>query len=261
MRLGILSQPRWKWQRWRCLSAVLVAASISVGTLLSFAPGVDAAWSGGVWSNVTAFSPQCGITGDSAPATLASMAYANLSSLGYTMSTSKVGSTFTRSEFLADFVPKYAVYVHSHGDLYWGSGYGYSIDSGFREDAGVCANGAIVRASDIRAHAGPPYYFVVMSTCMLGTDGIANNQIPDAFGFAHNSSGLYTKSSTGRQFYLGYTVHASDSDAVAFEQAFWNYLTERVNATVSRAFSSALLHAGSSSPNWFGNPNWNGRPG
>jgi hypothetical protein len=225
---------------------------------------VDAALSAGVWTNTTAFTSGCGGGGGTYPTTMAAAASKGMSALGYAVTPIVTGSSFTSSQFLSTYPAKYSVYVHSHGDLYWGSGWTWNptngVDSGFREDAGSCS-GNVIRASSIKRAAVPPYYLVIMSTCMLGTDDIYYNQIPAAFGFPTDSSGrTYSRASTQKQFFLGYTIHASDVDAANFENTFWHYMVD-VGYSPFWAFAFAWSYYGAAvSPNWFGSQSWNGRP-
>ena len=168
------------------------------------------------------------------PAKLAAMAKSGFEYLGYGVTTNAVGASFTTGEFLTDYPSKWAVYVHSHGDVYWDLSKGSpNVNSAFIEDAGVCptnmstSNQHRVLASQIKAKAQPPYNIVILSTCRLGWQGITPggtlaNNLPDAFGFAYNAStGYYTKTSTSNQFYLANQYYSFDGDQDTFETNFW----------------------------------------
>jgi hypothetical protein len=249
-------------------SRFLIIGGLLAGLFTTTTGTVAASYSAGVWTNTTAFSSACGIYGNTNPMEMANAAKNGMSALGYAVTPIVTGSSFTRSEFLSAYPAKYSVYVHSHGDLYWGSGwiwnatYSYGVDSGFLEDAGRCkASENVIRASSIYKASAPPYYLVIMSTCVLGTDDIYYNQIPAAFGFPRDSSGrTYSKATSQKQFFLGYTIYAYDSDEANFENTFWYFMVD-VGFSPAMAFYNAKADYGYFvSPNWFGNPNWNGRP-
>lgn len=245
-------------------SRFLMIGGLLAGLFTTTTGTVAASYSAGVWTNTTAFSTPCLGYPDNFPMTLANAASQNMSALGYTVTPIVSGSSFTSSQFLSAYPGKYSVYVHSHGDLYWGSGWTWNptngVDSGFREDAGSCS-GNVIRASSIKRAAAPPYYLVIMSTCVLGRDDIYYNQIPAAFGFPTDSSNrTYSKATTWKQFFLGYTIYAYDSDEANFENKFWDYMVNSGWGPYNAFVAAKTAYGGPVSPNWFGNPNWNGRP-
>jgi hypothetical protein len=75
------------------------------------------------------------------------------------------------------------------------------------------------------------------------------------------------KNSSDREFYLGYVYSTYDSAQLRFEKAFWSYLNGGAR-TALQAYTYASSIGGYSSPdsadpfqaNWWGNPNFNGRP-
>jgi len=196
-----------------------------------------------------------------------SLAAAQMAKLGYSPMYGAVGSSFTRTAFMSAVFPDFAVYVHSHGDNYWASSGYPNVDSAFLQDpgAGACNSSSrdMVRSSAIKAATrGTPYNLVVMSTCELGS---ASSTMPGAFQIAKS------KSSSRREFYLGYVNTTYDSSAYRFENAFWTYLNGAPNhtRTVYQAFTYAQSIGGYASPdaanpfqaNWWGNPSYNGTPG
>jgi len=195
---------------------LLVSVLLAVSTLGAMAQGA-LAYDAGVWSNSDSFTSRClGFT-DTYPKQLYSLARTQLTALGYSPADGALGASFTRSAFLATVRPDWVVYVHSHGDNYRATS-GSGIDSAFLQDpgAGACNSSSrdMVRSSAIKAATrGTPYNLVVMSTCELGS---ASSTMPGAFQIAKS------KSSSRREFYLGYVNTTYDSSAYRFENAFSN---------------------------------------
>ena len=241
---------------------LLVSVLLAVSTLGAMAQGA-LAYDVGVWSNSNAFTSRClGFT-DTYPKQLYSLARTQMTALSYDPVDGALGAGFTRAAFLNAVRPDWAVYVHSHGDNYKAAS-GSGIDSAFLQDPGAtaCADYKVdaVRASTIKATTYPvPYNLVIMSTCYLGA---SSSTMPGAFQIEK------VKNSIDWEFYLGYVNSTYDSDALRFEKAFWSYLVGSSNHTAYQAFSYAVGIGGYSAPdaadpfqtNWWGNPNYNGRP-
>jgi hypothetical protein len=247
-------------EKW--LVSVLLAASALGAT----APAT-LAYTGDVWSNSDAFKANCLGFNDTYPQLGNSLARSGLSFLGYAPLGGALGAQFTRSAFLNNVFYDYAVYAHTHGDNYWAASGAPNVDSGLLQDPGTGQCNSyqrdVIRSSSIKAATmGSSYNLVVMSTCMLGS---SRSTMPDAFQIEK------TKSSTQREFYLGYAYSTYDSSAIRFENAFWSYLngSSDHSRTLYQAFTYALSLGGYAipdsaspfSPNWWGNPNYNGTPG
>jgi hypothetical protein len=77
-----------------------------------------------------------------------------------------------------------------------------------------------------------------------------------------------TKTATDKEFFLGYVNSTYDSSAYRFEGAFFGYLANGTphTRTVAAAFAYAMSVGGYSipdaanpfTPNWWGNPNYDG---
>jgi hypothetical protein len=242
--------------------SLLVSALLAASALGATTP-VAAAHTGSVWSNSDGFSVSClGFT-DNYPRLMYQQATTYLPRLGYGPLAGGLGAGFTLSSFLGHVFYDYAVYVHSHGDNYWAASGRPNVDSGFLQDPGAnrCNTSSdIVRSSAVKAAtAGTGYNLVMMSTCMLGS---SVSTMPDAFQIARS------KSSARHQFFLGYVYSTYDSAAYRFEGAFLSYLTGGTphTRTVYQAFTYALGIGGYASPNssnpfspnWWGNPNYDG---
>lgn len=243
----------------------LVSILLAVSTLGATAQGAFA-YTGDVWSNSDAFKSTCLGFNDTYPQAMYSLAQSQLALLGYIPS-GALGASFTRSAFLNNVFYDYAVYAHTHGDNYWAASGYPNVDSGILQDPGIgqCNSSSrdMIRSSSIKAATmGTPYNLVVMSTCKLGA---SSSTMPGAFQIEK------TKSSTQREFYLGYVYTTYDSSAYRFERAFWSFLNGDPNhtRTVYQAFTYAQSIGGYASPdsanpfqaNWWGNPNYNGTPG
>ena len=141
------------------------------------------------------------------------------------------------------------------------------VDSAILQDpgAGNCNSFSrdAIRSSGIKAATyGTFYNLVIMSTCKLGSSA---STMPGAFQIEK------IKSSTEREFYLGYVYLTYDSAAFRFEKAMWSYLNGAPNhqRTLYQAFTYAASIGGYPVPNsanpfqanWWGNPNYNGTPG
>ena len=246
-------------------STLLVSIVIAASTLGASVQAA-AAYNAHVWSNSDAFAATClGFT-DTYPKQHYSLTVSQFSKLGYSPVSGALGAGFTRSAFLGNVFYDYAVYVHSHGDNYWAASGAPNVDSAFLQDPGTgkCNTSKdMVRSSAIKtATAGTIYNIVIMSTCMLGAN---SSTMPDAFQIEK------TKSSTQKEFYLGYVNSTYDSAAFRFEQAFWSYLNANILHVRSAysAFTYAMSIGGYAYPdsadpfqaNWWGNPNFNGVPG
>jgi hypothetical protein len=241
---------------------LLVSVLLAVSTLGAMAQGA-LAYDGGVWSNSDSFTSRClGFT-DTYPKQLYSLARTQLTALGYNPADGALGASFTRSAFLASVRPDWVVYVHSHGDNYRATS-GSGIDSAFLQDPGTTAcsdyKTDAIRSSAIKAATYPvPFNLVIVSTCYLGS---SSSTMPGAFQIEK------VKNSTDWEFYLGYVHETYDSDALRFEKAFWSYLAGSASHTAYQAFTYASGIGGYGQPdaadpfqaNWWGNPNYNGRP-
>lgn len=243
---------------------LLVSVLLAASALLATAPGTFA-YRSDTWSNSNSFTARCLGFNDTYPQQLYYNAQSLMSYLGYSPRGGALGSGFTKSAFLGNVLPDWALYVHTHGDNYWSS---YpNVDSGFLQDPGPsrCSDSSqdMIRSSTIKARTlGSPYNLVIMSTCKLGS---ASSTMPDAFQIPK------TKTNTSRTFYLGYVYTTYDSAALQFEQNFLDYLV--AGGSYHRSLYGAFLYAtyvggyeaaDSSNPfqaNWWGNPYYDGTPG
>jgi hypothetical protein len=245
---------------------LLVSVLLAASALGATAQGA-LAYRADVWSNSNSFTSRClGFT-DTYPQRMYSLASSQLLALGYSPVGGALGASFTRSAFLNNVLPDWAVYAHTHGDNYRAaSGSGY--DSAILADPGTgrCSSFSLdaIRSSAIKAAtAGASYNLVIMSTCSLGS---SSSTMPGAFQIEK------VKNSTQREFYLGYVNLTYDSAQLRFERAFWSYLNSTgllgFNRTVYEAFTYAAGIGGYEAPNsanpfqanWWGNPNYDGRP-
>jgi hypothetical protein len=240
---------------------VLVPILFAVSTLGATAQATNAS-TADIWSNTDSFSSTClGFT-DTYPTLLYNQAVSAMGRLGYSPAVGWLGSKFTSSAFLGTVLRDYGVYAHTHADNYWAP---YpNVDSAILQDPGAGKCGSTsdrIYSSSIKAATKNTLYnLVIMSTCKLGS---SSSTMPGAFQIAKS------KSSTRREFFLGYTYLTYDSSQYRFEQAFFNYLTGDLYGlrTASQAFTYAMSIGGYSSPdsadpfvpNWWGNPNYNGR--
>jgi hypothetical protein len=207
-----------------------VACSVVICLVLSGLVGVpaavNAAQAPGVWVNSDDFVKTCPIGhADSYPQLMYNQANTGLANLGYTGGQHVIGHGFTRSAFLAAVGLEYAVYVHSHGDIYNSS----SIKAAFLQDppAGRCNDYTkdYISAAQVATRAAPPNSLVIMSTCYLGSmyqphTGPAHpNLMPEAFGIPKNQG------ATNGTFYLGYVYETYDSSAYEFEHYFFWWLS------------------------------------
>ncbi len=242
----------------------LVSATIALSAIGATAIPASA-HTGDVWSNSDGFSYACiGIT-NTYPSQMYSQARTQMGLLGYSPVGGALGSSFTRANFLnADFYD-YGVYAHTHGDNYWAASGAPAIDSAILQDPGTtrCNSSSkdMIRSSSIKsATMGTPYNLVIMSTCMLGS---SNSTMPGAFQIEK------VKNSSQREFYLGFAKTTWDSSAMRFERAFFTYLNADHNRTAYQAFAyaqgiggyEAVNSANPFTPNWWGNPNYNGVAG
>lgn len=244
----------------------LVSILLAVSTLGATAQATSA-HTADVWSNSDAFSSTClGFT-DTYPRQLYNLAITQMAKLGYAPVNGQLGPGFTRTAFLNNVLYDWAVYAHTHGDNYWAASGWPNVDSAILQDPGYgrCNNSSLdkIRSSTIKAATmGTSYNLVIMSTCRLGSNV---STMPDAFQIEK------TKSSTQREFYLGYVNLTYDSAQLRFEQAFWSYLNGDLFhfRTVFQAFTYAMSIGGYAYPdsanpfqaNWWGNPNYNGTAG
>jgi hypothetical protein len=239
------------------VSILLAVSALGASTQGAFAYTAD------VWTNSNSFSYGClGFT-DTYPQQLYSLNQAQIAALGYAPVRGAIGSGFTTGNFLGNVLADWTVYVHSHGDNYWGSSGG--IDSGFRQDpgSGSCV-GNIVRSSAIQsATRGTRYNLVIMSTCNMGS---GSSTMPTAFQIEK------IKNNTQPEFYLGYVYLTYDSAQLRFENAFWSYVSGSPagnRRTLLQAFTYASSIGGYEAPdsadpfqaNWWGSPTYTGVPG
>jgi len=218
-------------------------------------PPALAAYQATADSNVSAFNPPCVSWTDPVPARMLTMAVNGMAALGYSVSGYK-GAAFTRTHALTRTVNDWSYYVHSHGDYYW-----YAAEarrySGFREDAGTCAQNVVFSNEIALKRAGRATNLVLISTCFNGN---GNTTLPAAFGIAKTKAGPLAWN--GPKFYVGYLGEAFDNDEETFETAFWNALTR--GKSVGAAFDLAMLggftHA-SFGADWWGSYLWSGRAG
>ncbi len=246
------------------VSILLAVSALGATTQGVFAYGAD------VWSNSDSFSSRClGFT-DTYPQQLYSLAVSQFSAFGYSPIGGAIGSSFYTSNLLSKVMPDWAVYVHSHGDNYWAASGYPNVNSAVLQDPGPgrCSilSADMIRSSAIKsATRGGVYNLVVMSTCKLGSSA---STMPGAFQIE------MVKNNTQREFYLGYVYTTYDSAAYRFEQAMWSYSNSHRSSSGARpALSQAFAYAASiggyeapdsSNPfqaNWWGNPNYDGRPG
>jgi hypothetical protein len=195
----------------------LVSIVLAVSALGATAQG-SLAHTADVWSNSDGFKPSCiGVT-DTYPDRMYKLARSQMALLGYSPVGGAIGAAFTRADFLDAVFYDYGVYVHTHGDNYWASTGYPNVDSGFLQDPGPARcndyTKDMVRSSSIKSETmGTPYNLVIMSTCDLGS---SISTMPDAFQIEK------TKTSTQREFFLGYGTATYDSTAYRFESAFWS---------------------------------------
>ena len=242
---------------------LLVSILIAVSALGATAH-TAAAYTADAWVNSDSFTRTCLGFDDSYPSQLYDWARFGMSQLGYSPLAGTIGSGFTRSAFLNHVLYPWAVYVHSHADNYWTSS---GTNSGILQDPGTgnCSNYSrdMISSSQIKsATLGSFYNLVVMSACNIGS---SSSTMPWAFQMDK------TKSSSQRKFYLGYDYLTYDSSELRFESNFWSYLNGGYNhsRTVGQAFNYAVSIGGYESvnssnpfsPDWWGNPNYNGTPG
>jgi hypothetical protein len=246
--------------------ALLVSMLFAVSAL-GAGPSSVSALSGSAWSNSDAFLSNCIGFYDSYPQLTYSQANAAFTKLGYRPLMGRIGPGFTRSAFLTEVFYDYAVYAHTHGDNYWAASGYPNVDSGILQDpgAGRCNSYStdMIRSSAIKAATmGTLYNLVIMSSCYLGSSA---STMPGAFQIARS------KTSTRREFYLGYVYSTYDSSQYEFEGNFFYFLTGGTphTRTAAQAFTYAVTIGGyewvnSYNPfqaNWWGNPNYDGRPG
>ena len=244
----------------RWLVSIMVALSA-----LGAAAVPASARSADTWVNSNAFTAGCLGFNNNWPSQMNSTARAQLARLGYSPIGGAIGAGFTKSAFLNQVFYEYGVYVHSHGDNYWAASGAPSVDSAFLQDPGAkrCNSSSdMIRSSAIRsATMGTPYNLVIMSTCYLGS---STSTMPGAFQIEK------VKSSSQREFFLGYANSTFDSSAARFESAFFAWINgdPNHNRTVYQAFVYAQGVGGYTapdgnpfSPNWWGNPNYNGVAG
>ncbi len=219
------------------VGAVLLAAAITL---------TPPAESAAVFANRTSFAEACTGTVNTQPDRLARQARTALSALGWEVG-GAVGPTFTRRSMLASATAA-ALYVHSHGDLYWDSK-SRSRAGGFRTDADRCLGAPIVLPSDISAarRGAPAASLVYISSCLNGERA---SRLPAAFGIAQRK---VQGSGEPDSFYVSYIGTAWQGAAIRFERAFWRGLLDGASAGAS--FDRALLVAYNPAhltPEWWG---------
>jgi hypothetical protein len=219
------------------VGTILLAAAITLAP-----PSDDAV----VFANRTAFAEECTGTVNTQPDRLARQARTALAALGWEVG-GAVGPTFTRRAMLASAAAA-ALYVHSHGDLYWDAK-SDSRGGGFRADAGLCLGAPIVLPSEIAAmrRGAPAASLVYISSCHNGERA---SRLPAAFGIAQRKvQGVNEPDS----FYVSYAGTAWQGAAIRFERAFWRGLLD--GASAGAAFDRALLIAYDPehlTPEWWG---------
>jgi hypothetical protein len=222
------------------VGAILLAATIALTP-----PSESAA----VFANRTAFAEECTGTANTQPDRLARQARSAFAALGWEVG-GAVGPTFTRHSLLASATVT-ALYVHSHGDLYWDS----KADSrvgGFRADAGLCLGAPILLPSEIAAmrRGAPAASLIYISTCHNGERA---SRLSVAFGIAQRK---VQGANEPDSFYVSYVGIAWQGAALRFERAFWRGLLD--GATAGAAFDRALLVAYDPkhlTPEWWGGYN------
>jgi hypothetical protein len=234
---------------------LLAALTLVLGALA--APTRAAAYPASVYTNVTAFNT-CDGTPDTISRSLKTLAQNGLLGLGYASSAFET-SGFTKAQFLARTPADQAVYVHSHGDQYYGP-YPRMIQ-GFRDDGGDCSQ-AITYATEVKARRTAGAHLVIMSTCHLAEAARTAGQptMSEAYGIERLKS-TTSGSSRGPEFFLSYVGLAYTADMLKFEQRFWAYLGQ--GRGVGDAFTLARATAGMSAatvPDWFGEYVYTGRP-
>ena len=221
------------------LALVGVALTVVVASPGSAAP---ARASADVWVNLDGFKSPCTAQASIYPAKLYSQARSGLAGIGYSLDHSVIGRGFTRTAFLQAVAFPYAVYVHSHGDVYAST----KIQAAFLQDPQTCPvdyRVDYVSWQQIKPVAVPPYELVIMSTCYLGSYYQPHkgtlNMMPDAFAIAKNQM------ATNGTFYLGYRYSTWDSEAYRFEGRFFNTLLANRggSATYSWAWAYAMSYA------------------
>ncbi len=219
------------------VETILLAAAITLAP-----PSDDAV----VFANRTAFAEECTGTVNTQPERLARQARTALAALGWEVG-GAVGPTFTRRAMLASAAAA-ALYVHSHGDLYWDAK-SDSRGGGFRADAGLCLGAPIVLPSEIAAmrRGAPAASLVYISSCHNGERA---SRLPAAFGIAQRKvQGVNEPDS----FYVSYAGTAWQGAAIRFERAFWRGLLD--GASAGAAFDRALVIAYDPehlTPEWWG---------
>ena len=204
---------------------------------------VRAASGASVWVNKDGFSKACiGVT-DNYPTLMYNQAISWLSAMGFTSGQYVIGHGFTRSAFLAGLPPAYAVYVHSHGDIYNAS----YIKAAFLQDPPSGCNSYArdyISAAQVLANVVPPVNIVIMSTCYLGsmyqphTGPSHPNYMPEAFGITKNhTTGNY-------KFYMGYVYSTWDSEAYKFEGRFYSWMNLHPGSTLSAGWTYAVSLGG-----------------
>lgn len=244
--------------RW-LVSAIVALSAIGATAIPMYAHTGDA------WTNANAFTTPCIGFNSSYPSQMYTQARTQMSLLGYSPISGAIGASFTRANFLNEVFYDYGVYAHTHGDNYWAASGSPAIDSAILQDPGVgrCnnRNTDMIRSSAIKsATMGTPYNLVIMSTCYLGS---SNSTMPGGFQIEK------VKTSSQREFFLGYAKLTYDSSQMRFEKAFFTYLNADHSRTAYQAFAYAQGIGGYQapdasnpfSPNWWGNPNYNGVAG
>lgn len=253
--------------------AILLAlALLVVGSSLSPAR-VSAYLSAGQWGNSNSFSTRCLGYDSTLPASqMDLMAVSGFAMLGFYPNTNVFGASFTRSNFLDHVQPMYGVFVTSHGDIYNNTG----LASFWADPGSTSCTSQMVTSADISARTygtgGAFFNFVFMSTCFLGNLGLGQsppdphhvwghpNMMPEAFGI-HK-----VKNSARSEFYLGYLYEVYLTSEADYESNFWAYAANSgyaLSTDVTLAFNAQAYAAPTTDPfllNWFGNPNYNGRP-
>lgn len=193
---------------WSVLMSLVLIASTGVSV-------VDAGTWSDRWVNSNGFTSNCLGYTDNYPSSMYAQAATLFTTLGFSSIHGGIGAVFTRSAVLASLSPASAMYIHSHGDVYYSGGAAFSQDPGV---AHCNSTSDHVTADQVNASAYPPYNLVYMSTCYLGSANQPHsklaNMMPEAFRIPK------TRILSGNTFYEGYEYETYDSSAYQFEGNF-----------------------------------------
>jgi len=246
-----------RWRHRRAAAPFLAALVLILAGPGSNRPAQGATYPASAYTNVTAFDT-CDGTPDTISRSLKTLAQNGLAGLGYASSAFET-TGFTKARFLSRTPADEAVYVHSHGDQYYGP-YPRMIQ-GFRDDGGDCSQ-AVVYATEVKARRSSAAHLVIMSTCHLAESARTAGQptMSEAYGIERLKSTV-SGSPRGPEFFLSYVGLAYTADMLKFEGRFWAYVGQ--GRGVGDAFTLARATAGMSAatvPDWFGEYVYTGRP-